>query len=206
MKEEEKLIIADMNGRVGKRRDRYVEIHRGHGFGIRNEDGDYLLEMAQSFELVCMNTWFQKLDKYLITYESGGVSSQIDYTLVRGANKNNVTNYKVILGEACVKQHRLVGKDFKTRGRKPKKRKRRSKIKIWDLKGGKGEQFRRTVRERRLESGNVEFGQGNRMENIRADMREICVGEAEKLVGKNQWMWSVERRKVVVEWRGVRIN
>ncbi|XP_066971908.1 craniofacial development protein 2-like [Macrobrachium rosenbergii] len=64
IREEERLIIgADMNGRVGKRRDGYKEVHGGHGFGIRSEDGDYILETAQSFELACMKTWFQKLDK-----------------------------------------------------------------------------------------------------------------------------------------------
>ncbi|XP_064098164.1 uncharacterized protein LOC135209400 [Macrobrachium nipponense] len=49
---EEKLVIgADMNGSVGERGDGYEEVHGGHGSGIRNEDGDYLLQMAQSFEL-----------------------------------------------------------------------------------------------------------------------------------------------------------
>ncbi|XP_064078491.1 uncharacterized protein LOC135195917 [Macrobrachium nipponense] len=125
---EELIIGADMNGRVGKRRDGYEEVQGSHGFEIRNEDGDYLLEMAQSFELVCMNTWFQKLDKFLISYESGGVQSQIYYILVRGANKSNVTSCKVMLGEVCVKQLRLVVMDFKMRGRKPKMRKRRSRM------------------------------------------------------------------------------
>ncbi|XP_068224004.1 uncharacterized protein [Palaemon carinicauda] len=37
--------------------------------------------MAQSFELAYENTWIQKLDKYLITYESGRGESQIDYIL-----------------------------------------------------------------------------------------------------------------------------
>ncbi|XP_064122692.1 uncharacterized protein LOC135226941 [Macrobrachium nipponense] len=102
VKEEEKLKVgAVMNGRVEKRRDGYEEGHGGHGFGIRNEDGDYLLEMAQSFELACLNTGFQKLHTYLISYESGGVQGQINYIRVRGAEKSNVTNCKVILGE-CV--------------------------------------------------------------------------------------------------------
>ncbi|XP_064117685.1 uncharacterized protein LOC135223110 [Macrobrachium nipponense] len=82
VKEEKLLIGADMNGRVGKRRDGYQEVHGGHGFAIRNGDGDYLIEMAQSFELACMNTWFPKLDKYLTSYESGGVQSKIDYIMV----------------------------------------------------------------------------------------------------------------------------
>ncbi|XP_068238610.1 uncharacterized protein [Palaemon carinicauda] len=76
VKEEEKLIIGpDMNGRMGKRSDGYEVIPGGHGFGIRNEDVKYVLEMTQSFELAYMNPWFQMLDKHLITYESGGVES-----------------------------------------------------------------------------------------------------------------------------------
>ncbi|XP_068229637.1 uncharacterized protein [Palaemon carinicauda] len=98
VKGKEKLIIrADMNGSEGKRREGYEEIHGGHGFGI-NEDGEYILEMAQSFELACMNTWFQKLDKHQINYESG-VGSQIDYILVREQDKKNVMNCQEILRE-----------------------------------------------------------------------------------------------------------
>ena len=54
----EKIIIeADMNGSVGKRRTGY-EVHGGHSFVVRNEDGEYELGMAQlrihSYEhLVC---------------------------------------------------------------------------------------------------------------------------------------------------------
>ncbi|XP_064100811.1 uncharacterized protein LOC135211431 [Macrobrachium nipponense] len=198
--DETQMIGADMNGRVGKIRDGYEEVHRGYGFGIRNKDGHYLLEMAQSFELAYMNTWFQKLDKYLISYESGGVQSQIDYMLVRGADRSNVTKCKVILGEAYVKQHRLVVMDFKMSGRKPKKRKRRYRVKIWDLKGEKGEQLRRTVTERCLDRENVKFGQGNKVENIWADMRDICMGEAEELVGRTSG-YGVAKKKAVVKWR-----
>ena len=106
-------------------------------------------------------------------------------------------NCKVILGEAGVKQHRLVVMDFKMRGRKPKKRKKRSIIKVWDLKGERGEQFKRIVRERRLERLNLGIGQDNRVENNWMDMKEVCVGER-GTSGKNQRIWCVERRKVVV--------
>ena len=207
IKEEDKLILgADMNGRVGRRRDQYEDVHGGHAFGIRNEDGEYVLEMAQSFELACMNTWFQKLDKHLVTYESGGVESQIDYIMVRGEDRKNVVDCKVILGEACVKQHRLVVMDLKIRGRKPKKRKKRSRIKVWDLKGEKCEQFRRNVRERRMERLNARGEQGNRVENNWSEMKEICVGEAEEVVGRTsgyrvsreeKWWWNGEVQQAV---------
>ena len=197
VKEEEKLIIgADMNGRVGKIRDGYEDVHGGHGFGVRNEDGGYVLEMAQSFGLSCMNTWFEKLDRHLVTYESGGVRSQIDYMLVKGHDKRNVINCKVILGEACVKQHRLVVMDLKVKGKKPRKRRKRPRIKVWDLKGEKVDQFKRMVRERRQE-GQIVQG----VENIWTEMKGICVGVAEEIVGRTsaygatreeKWWWNEE--------------
>ena len=207
VKEEEKLIIgADLNGRVGRRRDGYEEVHGGHGFGVRNEDGEYILEMAHSFELACMNTWFQKFDRHLITYESGGIESQIDYILVRREDKRNVTNCKVILGEACVKQHRLLVMDWKIKGRKPKKRKRRSRLKVWNLKGEKCEQFKAKVRERQRERLNLGEGLDSRVENIWVNMKEICVGEAENVVGRTsgygvsrdeKWWWNGEVQEAV---------
>ena len=207
VKENDRLILgADMNGRVGKRRDGYEEVHGGHGFGVRNEDGEYVLEMAQSFEMVCMNTWFQKLDKHLVTYESGGVESQIDYILVRREDKRNVLDCKVILGEACVKQHRLIVMDLILRCKKPKKRRRRSRIKVWDLKGEKCDQFRRAVRERRMERLNTEGEQDSRVEKIWSDMKGICVGGMEELVGRTsgygvsrgeKWWWNGDVQEAV---------
>ena len=79
------------------------------------------------------------------------MKSLMDYIKVRGRVKGKVVNCKLILGEACVKQHRLVVMDFEMRGRKPKKRKRRSKIRIWYLKGEKCDHHRRNVRERQRE-------------------------------------------------------
>ena len=81
--------------------------------------------MAQSFELACMNTSFQRLDKHL-TYVSAGVKSLMDYIMVKGRDKGEVIDCKVILGKACIKQHQL---DFKMRCRKLGERKRRSKLK-----------------------------------------------------------------------------
>ena len=74
--------------------------------GERNEKGGTL-------ELFCVNTGFTKPEKHLITYMSGGVRSQIDYMLVRRRERKRVINCKVIPGEACVKQHRIVVMDIK---------------------------------------------------------------------------------------------
>ncbi|XP_068216637.1 uncharacterized protein [Palaemon carinicauda] len=93
VKDEEKLIIgADMNGRVAKTGDGYQEVLGDHRLRTRNEDGEYVLEMAHRFELLYVNTWVLKLEKHLITYISSRVESQINHILVRGADKNNVMN------------------------------------------------------------------------------------------------------------------
>ena len=43
----------------------------------------------------------------LVTYESGGVSSVVDYVLARKKDMKDVKDVKVILGEECVSQHKL---------------------------------------------------------------------------------------------------
>lgn len=54
------------------------------------------------------NTLFKKEEKKLVTFESGGVRSTIDYLLVRRGDRGMIKNVKVIPGEECVSQHRLV--------------------------------------------------------------------------------------------------
>ena len=64
-----------------------------------------------------------------MTYESGGVSSVVDYVLTR---KKNV---KVIPGEECVSQHKLVVMDMRiTRTRKKKVKGMRGRLKTWMLR------------------------------------------------------------------------
>jgi len=52
------------------------------GYGKRNVEREIVLDFADSFELKVANTWFNKDDKKLITYESGGCKAVIDYILV----------------------------------------------------------------------------------------------------------------------------
>ena len=46
----------------------------------------------------------------MVTFESGGVSSVVDYVLTR---KNDLKDVKVIPGEECVSQHKLVVMDMR---------------------------------------------------------------------------------------------
>ena len=45
---------------------------------------------------------------YLVTYQSGNSSSQLDYVLVRQSNRKMVNDVKVVAGEECAPQHNFV--------------------------------------------------------------------------------------------------
>nr|XP_016463987.1 PREDICTED: uncharacterized protein LOC107786985 [Nicotiana tabacum] len=57
----EKLFIGgNFNGHIGTSAGGYSEVHRGFGFGDRNGGGTSLLDFARAFELVIVNSIFQK--------------------------------------------------------------------------------------------------------------------------------------------------
>ena len=59
-----------MNSHAGNDSSGYEGVHRGHGFGSRNDEGNRLLEMAESLDLFIDNTCFDKMEEHLITYRS----------------------------------------------------------------------------------------------------------------------------------------
>src|SRR5260221_942362 len=105
----ERLVVCgDMNGHVGATSDGFEDVHGGNGFGIRNVEGEMLLEFACAMELVVANTWFKKEDSKKVTYDSGGCRTVVDYVLVRKSDRAMVKNVKVIGSEACILQHTLL--------------------------------------------------------------------------------------------------
>ena len=93
-----------------------------------------MLECAEANELAVLNTWFKKDYKKRATYESGGRKSQIDYILVR-RSELSVKDVKVIAGEECIEQHRLLVcvLDVQERHRKCRE-KPVSRCRVWRLK------------------------------------------------------------------------
>ena len=121
-----------MNGHVGRDVEGFEGVHGGNGFGDHNEEGEAILEFATCFDLVVANTFFTKETQKLVTYESGGVSSVVDYMLAR---KNDMKDVKVIPGEECVSQHKLVVMDMRIKRNTKKKAKgTRGRLKTWRLR------------------------------------------------------------------------
>ncbi|CAK1595770.1 unnamed protein product [Parnassius mnemosyne] len=93
---------GDFNGHVGRVNDGYERVHGGWGYGVRNREGEVLLQAACAFDLAVVNTWFQKRDQHLVTYKSGHHATQIDYLLIRRNQIKSVKNCKVLPGEDLV--------------------------------------------------------------------------------------------------------
>ena len=106
--EEEIFVGGDLNGHVGVCSDGYDTIHGGWGYGRRNNDGNSILDFAESLDLSILNTFFKKQDSHLISYVSGETCSQIDFVLARTRSRKNFKDVKCIPGEECVPQHRLL--------------------------------------------------------------------------------------------------
>ena len=129
------IISGDLNGHVG-RNGRESTSHGNIGLGERNEEGDRVVEFANTFDLVIANTWFTKTRNQLITFKSGNTESQIDYILTNRRSLKDSINCKTIPGEAVVSQHRLVVMDLRTRTQKKRQYQRVNEVKIkwWRLK------------------------------------------------------------------------
>ena len=54
------LILGDFNGHVGRVANGYEGVHGGHDYGLRNTEGEHILEFAVVHDLVFANTHFHK--------------------------------------------------------------------------------------------------------------------------------------------------
>ena len=70
----------------------YNNVHGGHGLDVVNEDGIQVLDFATAYEMRIMNTFYQKRRNHLVTYNSGGRESQIDYIMLRKEYAKECTN------------------------------------------------------------------------------------------------------------------
>ena len=131
----EQLIISrDWNGHIGSHSTAFEDVHGGQNLGKRNHEGERLLEFAVANELVVGNSWFKKKFEHLVTYQSGDCKTRIDYILYKRSFRKMVSNVKVIVGEECATQHRLVVSDFKVYTHAHSKRRFVPRTKVWKLK------------------------------------------------------------------------
>ncbi|XP_070015557.1 uncharacterized protein [Nicotiana sylvestris] len=137
----ERLFIrGDFNGLIGSSASGYTEVHGGFGFEERNGGGTSLLDFAKAFDLVIANSSFPKREEHLVTYQSSGAKTQIEYLLLRRCDRRLCEDCKVIPGETLATQHRFLVMDI---GKVEAK-----KAAYLQLVGSTGEEERRANSER----------------------------------------------------------
>ena len=205
IKAEERVVVCgDLNGHVGAVIDGYEGVHGGHGFGSRNTEGEMVLEFADAMDLAVLNTWFKKEEGKLVTYESGGCRTVVDYIMVRKSERKMVRNITVLQGESCLQQHKLLVcmLEFK-KGAKRKKEAFVSRCKVWKLKDEKTcEAFKAEVEvgfSKRVLDGNID--------TVWRGFKDCLLEAAEETCGKTKgnqrhsetWWWNDEVAEAIKE-------
>jgi len=206
----ERLVVCgDMNAHVGVGKDGFEGVHGGYGFGVRNTEGEMLLEFADALDLAVANTWFKKEDQRLVTFESGGCKTMVDYILVRKADRKNVQNVTVMQGEPSLQQHKLLVSTFQLNECVQRKRKEVfvPRCKVWRLR----EPTIRLAFEERIKErlANRPEDEVNNVEMMWSGLKECLLDVAEEVCGKTRgrqrhretWWWNDEVAKFVEEKR-----
>ena len=110
-------------------------MHGKMGYGRLEPDveSERILEYAIAFHLLLGNTCFKTRDSHLITYKSGNVATEVDFTLFRRTMRKLVTDVKMIPGEEVALQHQLLC-DMRISEPPKSKRKFTPRLKVWNLK------------------------------------------------------------------------
>ncbi|XP_046858770.1 uncharacterized protein LOC124452231 [Xenia sp. Carnegie-2017] len=171
-------MLGDWNGHVGSVRKGYCA-HGGFGVGDMNAEGEAILELAASCGMVVVNTWFIKEENKLVTYESGDSRTVVDYILVNEEERKNVKDAKVIAGEECLTQHKLLVMDWRIRKVKRRKVEGKGRLKLWKLRSNEGKQCFRDE----IATLNVE---GETVEERWTCWRRCFNGSGEEVIGENK--------------------
>ncbi|XP_045449948.1 uncharacterized protein LOC123658626 [Melitaea cinxia] len=198
---EEIYIGGDFNGHVGRMNDGYERVHGGRGYGVRNRDGEALLEAALAFDLAIANTFYQKREQHLITYRSGLHSTQIDYILLRRNRLKSAKDCKVIPSESLVSQHRLLLLDLTLKvqslNKSPKPPVRTKWYRLDDREVAA--EFRERVVGKMIEMGDmVGMGVNECWSEMAMWVRSVArdvLGETKgkRKIEKDTWWWNEER-------------
>ena len=157
------------------------------------------------------NSWFQKDDNHLVTYDSGGAKTQIDYILLRRADLKHVKNIKVIPGEECATQHRLLVCDFLMMTRTEPPVRFQPKIRTWKLRE---QEVQKHFHEAFVEStkgyqaADVEGRWLQLKEGLLSSAGSVCGYTTKRPWRKETWWWNEEvnvaiktKRKYFKVWK-----
>src|SRR6478735_3722092 len=125
------IVMGDFNGKVGKNKEE--DTVGPFGVGVRNENGQYLVDFCKRHNLHVTNTWFQQKQSAQHTWTSpdGNTKNQIDYILSEKRFRNGVQNSKSMPGADCGSDRNPVVSTMQIRLKGLKRSKRAAK---WNIR------------------------------------------------------------------------
>ena len=200
---------GDWNGHVGRAADGFEEVHGGYGYGVRNDEGGRLLDFAVAHDLVIGNTLFKKRNSHLITYASGDHETQVDYILFRKGLRKYIRDVKVIPGEECLTQHRLLVCIFKITAVPRVKRKFTPRLRTWKLRDPACAADFEAKFEEKCSSGLIADSAMQSTEEIWDHLKSTLNSAAEEVCGytknhqwkRETWWWDMKVDEAVKEKR-----
>ena len=142
----------------------------------------------------------------LVTYNSGGRRSQIDFIMLRKEYTKECKNCKVLPKEAITTQHRVLIAELEVKATRKRRVQGRKLIRWWKLKNNEvREEFRRSVVERmanahEVTTENVKEWWEETAGLIRSCGEEVCGrSSGKKKPGLESWWWNEETEKAVRE-------
>ena len=114
------MVMGDFNGKVGKNKEDTIG---PFGMGLKNENGQYIIELCKKHNLFATNTWFQQKQSAQHTWKSpdGKIKNQIDYILVDKRFRNGIRNSKSMPGADCGSDHNPVVTTMQIKLKGPKR-------------------------------------------------------------------------------------
>ena len=125
-----KIVMGDLNAKVGTEQDPLREVVGRHGLGSRNERGDMWVDWCMTHDQVITNTWFQHHKRHLYTWKSpgDGVRNQIDYITINKRFRNSILQVKGYPGADGGSDHVPIVATLRMKLRKLKQKKSGDKL------------------------------------------------------------------------------
>jgi len=124
------IVMGDLNAKVGQDNTDYERVMGKHGVGIRNDNGERLVEFCAMNNLVIGGTLFPHRDIHKLTWNSpnGRDRNQIDHLMINGMWRRSLLDVRTKRGAEVGSDHHLVMAlvklKLKKSGTKPATRKR----------------------------------------------------------------------------------
>ena len=186
--------------------DYVISHYRAGGCGYYPQD--FLYHLRYVFATCCREHMVQEETGTPGTYQSGNAATQIDFILYRRSFRKQVSNVKIILGEECASQHRLLVGDFRVSiPPQPKRKFFVPRIKVWKLRDpGKQAELSEVYKAKPLDSelsktSIVDEHWTSLKDKLLQATKQVCGVSSNHPWRKQTWWWNNKVEEAVREKR-----